>query len=79
MKVSTGWKIVLHVFAIILLIQGLDLGYYLMNQKDTYLANLGIILGGALFASMVYCIIQITIYSMKFIKEIEQKENKNQL
>lgn len=79
MKISTGWKIILYIFSIVLLIQCLDLGYYLMNQKDSYLANLGLVLGGALFTAMAYCILQIVINSLKFIKEVEQKEKEKQI
>jgi hypothetical protein len=79
MKVSAGWKVVLYAFAMILLVQVLDLPYYLMNQKDSYLANLGIIAAAAGMVCMGYCLVQVGINGIKYIKEVEQKENKNKL
>jgi len=74
MKISTGWKIILYAFAVILLIQGLDLSYYLMNQKDSYLANLGIIALVANIAAIGYCLVQIVTNALQHIKEQIKKE-----
>jgi hypothetical protein len=74
MKVSTGWKVVLHAFALILLVQGLDLSYYLMNQKDSYLANLGIVTIIAVVALIGYCLVQIGTNGVMFIDEQIDKE-----
>ena len=74
MKVSTGWKVVLHAFAIVLLVQGLDLSYYLMNQKDSYLANLGIVTIIAVVALIWYCLVQILTNGIMFIDEQIDKE-----
>jgi membrane protein YdbS with pleckstrin-like domain len=74
MKVSTGWKVVLHAFALILLVQGLDLSYYLMNQKDSYLANLGIVTVIAVIALIGYCLVQMRTNTVKYIKEQIDKE-----
>lgn len=74
MKISAGWKVVLYAFAVVLLIQGLDLSYYLMNQKDSYLANLGIIAAVAGMISMGYCLVQVGVNGIQYIKEVEQKQ-----
>ena len=77
MKVSTGWKVVLYAFAVVLLIQGLDLPYYLMNQKDSYLANLGIIAAVAGMLSMGYCLVQVGVNGVKYINEQINKEKQS--
>jgi len=75
MKISTGWKAVLYAFAVVLLVQGLDLSYYLMNQKDSYLANLGIVTVIAVIALIGYCLVQMGTNTVQFIKE-QTKEHK---
>jgi heme/copper-type cytochrome/quinol oxidase subunit 4 len=74
LQVSTGWKVVLYAFAIILIVQGLDLSYYLMNQKDSYLANLGIVSLVAVAVGMGYCLVQMVTNMVVFIKEQIKKE-----
>jgi hypothetical protein len=74
MKISTGWKAVLYAFAVVLLVQGLDLSYYLMNQKDSYLANLGIVTVIAVIAVIGYCLVQMGTNGVKYIKEQINKE-----
>jgi hypothetical protein len=77
MKISAGWKAVLYAFAVVLLVQGLDLSYYLMNQKDSYLANLGIVTVIAVIAVIGYCLVQMGINTVKFIEEQIKKEKQS--
>lgn len=74
MKISAGWAVVLYAFVIVLLIQGLDLSYYLMNQKDSYLANLGILTIIAVVISSGYCLVQMVTNMVVFIKEQIKQE-----
>ena len=74
MKMSTGLKAVLYAFAVVLLVQGLDLSYYLMNQKDSYLANLGILTIIAAIITAGYCLVQMITNLVQFIKEQIKKE-----
>ena len=69
MKISAGYKIVLFAFALILLVQGLDLSYYLMNQRDSYLANLGILTIIAVVITAGYCLVQIVTNIILWAKE----------
>ena len=69
MKISAGWKLVLYVFVVVLLIQGYDLAYYLMNRKDSFLANLGIIALAAMFAGTLYSLYQIGVNGRKLVEE----------
>ena len=64
----------LYAFAIILIVQGLDLSYYLMNQKDSYLANLGIVSLVAVAVGIGYCLVQMVTNMVVFIKEQIKKE-----
>ena len=77
MKVSTGWKIVLYAFVVVLLIQGYDLAYYLMNRKDSFLANLGLVTLFTMFAGTLYLLYQIGVNGRKFINEQIEKEKKS--
>jgi hypothetical protein len=77
MKISTGYKIVLFAFALILLVQGLDLSYYLMNQRDSYLANLGILTLITVIISLGYCLVQMVTNMAVFIKEQIKKEKQS--
>jgi hypothetical protein len=77
MKLSTGWKAVLYAFAVVLLVQSLDLSYYLMNQKDSYLANLGILTIIAVVISSGYCLVQMVTNMAVFIKEQIKKEKQS--
>jgi hypothetical protein len=77
MKISAGYKIVLFAFALILLVQGLDLSYYLMNQRDSYLANLGILTIIAVVISSGYCLVQMVTNMVVFIKEQIKKEKQS--
>lgn len=74
MKVSTGWKIVLYAFAVVILVQGYDLAYYLMNRKDSFLANLGIVTLAIMFAGTLYSLYQMGVNGRKFIDEQIEKE-----
>lgn len=77
MKISTGWKAVLYAFVVVLLVQGLDLSYYLMNQKDSYLANLGIVTVIAVIALIGYCLVQMGTNCVKYIGEQIKKEKQS--
>jgi hypothetical protein len=74
MKVSTGWKVLLYFFCGVLSVQGMDLGYYLMNQKDSYLANLGLVLSFGLMMTVAYCLVQVGINGTEYIKQQANKE-----
>ncbi len=74
MKISSGYKVILFAFAIILLVQGLDLSYYLMNQRDSYLANLGILTIIAVSITAGYCLVQMVTNIVVFIKEQIKRE-----
>lgn len=74
MKITAGWKLVLYAFVVVLLVQGYDLAYYLMNRKDSFLANLGIVTLFAMFAGTVYSVCQIGVNGIKFTKEQIEKE-----
>lgn len=76
MKISAGWKIVLYLFAVVILVQGYDLAYYLMNRKDSYLANLGLVTLFTMFAGTLYSLFQIGVNGMEVIEEQIKKENK---
>jgi cadmium resistance protein CadD (predicted permease) len=57
------------------LVQLVDLVFYLMNQEDTYLFNIGIVLFGVVFVAFGY----LGLYLMKVIKpEEEVKEEVKQ-
>jgi integral membrane sensor domain MASE1 len=74
MKLSAGWKMVLYLVCVVLSIQGMDLGYHLMNQKDTYLANLGLVLSFALILAVAYSLVQIMIIGGKYVEQQIEKE-----
>ena len=74
MKLSAGWKIVLYFFVVVLLVQGYDLAYYLMNRKDSFLANLGIVTLFAMFAGTLYSFYQIGVNGRKLVEEQIKKE-----
>lgn len=77
MKISTGWKIALYAFVVVLLIQGYDLAYYLMNRKDSFLANLGIVTLAIMFTGTLYSLYQMGVNGKKFIDEQIEKEKKS--
>jgi hypothetical protein len=74
MKLSAGWKMVLYLVCVVLSIQGMDLGYHLMNQKDTYLANLGLVLSFALIFAVAYSLVQVMIIGGKYVEQQIEKE-----
>ncbi len=77
MKISAGWKLALYAFVVVLLIQGYDLAYYLMNRKDSFLANLGIVTLAVMFTGTIYSLYQIGVNGIKIIKERIEKEKKS--
>ena len=76
MKISAGWKIVLYAFVVVLLVQGYDLAYYLMNRKDSFLANLGLVTLFTMFAGTLYSLYQIGVNGRKLVEEQIKKEKK---
>jgi hypothetical protein len=74
MKISAGWKLVLYAFVVVLLIQGYDLAYYLMNRKDSFLANLGLVTLFAMFAGTLYSLYQMGVNGIEVIKQQIKKE-----
>jgi hypothetical protein len=77
MKISAGWKLVLYAFVVVLLIQGYDLAYYLMNRKDSFLANLGLVTLFAMFAGTLYSLYQIGVNGIEVIKQQIEKEKQS--
>lgn len=63
-------KLVLIVFVIAGLVQLMDLSFYFLNQPDTYLFNIGIILFLLIFISFCY----LGIYTMDILKPKEKEE-----
>ena len=76
LEISAGWKIVLYLFVVVLLVQGYDLAYYLMNRKDSFLANLGLVTLFTMFAGTLYSMYQAGVNGIEFIKEQIKEENK---
>ena len=77
MKLSVGWKLVLYAFVVVLLIQGYDLAYYLMNRKDSFLANLGIVTLFTMFAGTLYSLYQVGVNGIEVVKEQIKKEKQS--
>lgn len=77
MKISAGWKLVLYAFVVVLLIQGYDLAYYLMNRKDSFLANLGLVTLFAMFAGTLYSLYQMGVNGIEVIKQQIEKEKQS--
>jgi hypothetical protein len=77
MKISAGWKLVLYAFAVVLLIQGYDLAYYLMNRKDSFLANLGIVTLAVMFTGTLYSLYQMGVNVFTLFQEQIEKEKKS--
>ncbi len=77
MKISAGWKLVLYAFAVVLLIQGYDLAYYLMNRKDSFLANLGLVTLFTMKVGTIYSFCQIVVNGIKIIQQQIEKEKKS--
>ena len=63
-------KVLVGIFLGLGLFQLVDLSLYLMNQSDTYLFNIGIVLFGIIFVAFGY----LGLYLMKIIKP-EKEEN----
>lgn len=76
MKITSGWKIIFYIFAILGLFQVYEVGFMLMNRPDSFLANLGLVMFGAIIALTIYCFFQLTKNTVLFIKEQERKEEK---
>ena len=73
---KTVIKVLVGIFLGLGLFQLVDLSLYLMNQSDTYLFNIGIVLFGIIFVAFGY----LGLYLMKIIKpekeEVEQEKEK---
>lgn len=74
MKISSGWKVIFYIFAILGLFQLYGEGFRLMNKPDSFIANAGLITVGIILAATVYCLIQLAVTGVKFVKEVEGKE-----
>lgn len=74
MKISSGWKVIFCIFALLGLTQVYELGFTLMNKPDSYLANLGLVMFGAIIASTIYCFIQGIKNCIMWIQEQEERE-----
>lgn len=79
MKISSFVKALMYLFACIVLVQALDACYYLLNQKDSWVANLGVIAIIANVISILYCFIAAMRNGRTAIlEELEkQKQSKN--
>ena len=72
---KTVIKVLVGFFLGLGLVQLVDLSFYLMNQRDTYLFNIGIVLFGIIFVAFGY----LGLYLMKILKpEEEVKEEVKQ-
>lgn len=70
---KTVIKVLAGFFTAFALIQLIDLGFYLMNQSDTFVFNLGVAVLAAVFVALGY----LGLYLMKVLKpEEEVKEEK---
>lgn len=65
-------KILAWMLIVFLLIQGTDLSYYLMNQPDTYLFNLGVVLMVGVYVGIFYSILQIGKTLSQIVKQINK-------
>ena len=74
---NTGLKIVLLIFAQLILFQTLSFGADLMNKPDSYVANLGLALLTANIALMLYLLKKLLDNVLKFNNEENQKEKLN--
>jgi hypothetical protein len=70
---KTVIKVLVGLFLGLGLVQLVDLSFYLMNQSDTYLFNIGIVLFGIIFVAFGY----LGLYLLKIIKP-EKEEVKQQ-
>jgi ABC-type multidrug transport system permease subunit len=70
---KTVIKVLVGFFLGLGLVQLVDLSFYLMNQRDTYLFNIGIVLFGIIFVAFGY----LGLYLMKIIKP-EKEEVKQE-
>jgi ABC-type antimicrobial peptide transport system permease subunit len=72
---KTVIKVLVGLFLGLGLVQLVDLSFYLMNQRDTYLFNIGIVLFGIIFIAFGY----LGLYLMKVLKpEEEVKQEKEE-
>jgi ABC-type transport system involved in multi-copper enzyme maturation permease subunit len=79
MKISSFVKALIYLFVCAVLVQALDASYYLLNQKDSWVANLGIVALIATVISILYCFMAVIRNGRKAIlEELEkQKQSKN--
>ena len=71
---KTVIKVLVGFFTAFVLIQLIDLGFYLMNQSDTFVFNLGVAVLAAVFVALGY----LGLYLMKVVKpgkeEVKQEK-----
>jgi hypothetical protein len=77
LNVSTGLKIILIIFAHLILFQTLSFGMDLMNKPDSYVVNLGVAIFTVNIALILYLLKKLLDNAIKFINEEKQKENSN--
>ena len=70
---KTVIKVLAGFFTAFVLIQLIDLGFYLMNQSDTFVFNLGVAVLAAVFVALGY----LGLYLMKVVKP-EKEEVKQE-
>lgn len=70
---KTVIKVLVGFFTAFALIQLIDLGFYLMNQSDTFVFNLGVAVLAAVFVALGY----LGLYLMKVVKP-EKEEVKQE-
>ncbi len=72
---SKGMKILGLCLVLFGLIQAIDLPYYLMNQADTYLFNLGVVLMVGVYVGIFYSILQLGKTLSQIVKQINSEKN----
>jgi ABC-type transport system involved in multi-copper enzyme maturation permease subunit len=79
MKISNFVKALIYLFVCVILTQALDASYYLLNQKDSWVANLGIVALSVTVISILYCFMAaIRDVRKAILEELEkQKQSKN--
>jgi len=72
MKISSGWKIIFYIFALLGLFQVYEIGFTLMNKPDSFIANAGLIMFAANIGASIYCFFQLIKNATLYIREVEE-------
>ncbi len=75
-QISTGWKIIVYLMSLVILLQFLDVNFKLMNTPDSFVATVGVFAFGATVGLFVFILIQLIKLGSKLIKELEEQEEK---